>query len=232
MMKRYDKPTISFQEGVQRKHDRFGKTDKFGSVACVDPGNGMGVYSSLQGCLNNCESSLISNNSFEDYLQEIIKPWRDSETASCLYDIITCPCGWDYVKNYQPPAVTPPQQPMYTQFAGTDVCLSPDYALWESTIGSAGPNSYFGGLMGPFSIACVNLQGLHSPTTGTTIEGAPTNAMGNYLAGSITNTINNVTTTHAWTKHVVVEVVIVEVNLAFNSSILNPNLQVIQSTPC
>ena len=30
MMKRYDKPTISFQEGVQRKHDRFGKTDRFG----------------------------------------------------------------------------------------------------------------------------------------------------------------------------------------------------------
>ena len=30
MMKRYDKPTISFQEAIQPKYDRFGKTDRFG----------------------------------------------------------------------------------------------------------------------------------------------------------------------------------------------------------
>jgi hypothetical protein len=30
MMKRYDKPTISFQEAIQTKYDRFGKTDRFG----------------------------------------------------------------------------------------------------------------------------------------------------------------------------------------------------------
>jgi hypothetical protein len=203
------------------------KTDKLGNIGCVDPRNGSGIYNSLQDCRDNCESTLISNDSFVNILEDVIEPWVDSESAACLYDIKSCPCGWDYVKNYQPPEVTPPQQPVYTQFTGANMCLSPDYALWESTLGSAAPNSTFGGLVSPFSLSCANLQGAYNPTIGMTIEGSSTNALGNYLAGSITNTINNVTTTYTWDKHV-----IVEVNPAFNSSILNPNLQVIQSTPC
>jgi len=203
------------------------KTDKFGNIGCADPGNGSGIYNSLQDCLNSCESTLISNDSFEDYLGDIIKPWIDTEGGPCLHDIKTCPCGWDYVQNYQPPTVTPPQQPIYTQFTGAGVCLSPDYALWESTLGSAASNSTFHGLRSPFSLPCANLQGAHNPIVGMTIEGSQTTALGNFLAGSITNTINNVSTTHTWDKHI-----IVEVNPAFNSSILNSNSQVIQSTPC
>ena len=30
MMQRFDKPTISFQQAIQPKYDRFGKTDRFG----------------------------------------------------------------------------------------------------------------------------------------------------------------------------------------------------------
>jgi len=196
---------------------------KFTGQGCIKDTQGGGTYNSLQDCQNNCISELV----FKDNFRDIIEPWTDPGGGSCLHDIKTCPCGWDYVQNYQPPDPTPPQQPVYTQFTGTSVCLSPDYALWESTLGSAAPNSTFHGLMSPFSLPCANLQGAHNPTVGMTIEGSPTTALGNYLAGSITNTINNVPTTYTWDKHV-----IVEVNPAFNSSILNPNLQVIQSTPC
>jgi hypothetical protein len=199
------------------------KWSKFTGQGCIKDAQGNGTYDSLTDCQNNCESRLV----FEDNFRDIIKPWIDPEGGSCLHDIITCPCGWDYVQNYQPPDPTSPQQPVYTQFAGAGVCLSSDYALWESTLGSATSNSTFHGLMSPFSLPCANLQGIYNPTVGMTIEGSPTTGLGNYLAGSITNTINNVPTTHTWDKHV-----IVEVNPAFNSSILNPNLQVIQSTPC
>lgn len=200
------------------------KIDKFGNSGCIQSFDGTGIYTSLQDCQDNCESTLEIS---VDYLGDIIKPWIDEEGGTCLYDIKSCPCGWDYIQSYQPPEVTPPQQPVYAQFAGANMCLSPDYALWESTLGSAAPNSTFGGLMSPFSLPCAELQGVYNPTVGMTIEGSQTNPLGNFLAGSITNTINNTPTTHTWDKHV-----IVEVNPAFNSSILNPNLQVIQSTPC
>jgi hypothetical protein len=217
----YSSTFIGFRQSAACCQTWDCKTDKFGSVACVDPGNGSGIYNNLQDCQNNCEPTEIV---FEDNFRDVIRPWVDPGGGPCLHDIITCPCGFDYVQNWQP---NPLHYPTGSILTGYDVCISPDYNDFHNALFVAGTYSTFHGVRNSFPLPCAELQGVYNPTVGMTIESSPTNPLGNYLAGSITTVINSVSTTYTWDKHV-----IVEINAAYNSSIINPNQMVIQSTPC